>query len=102
MSFRSLARLRSFTAALVVLLWAAAPAWADKVTVRAAAHESEGYARIAFDWPAPVTYDAEIEGETLRVRFARPIDADFAAVVKYLRNYVAAVAVDEDGVTVRV
>ncbi|HEV2548464.1 MAG TPA: hypothetical protein VGU20_14080 [Stellaceae bacterium] len=88
-------------AAVLWLTLVATPAWADKVTVRAAVHESEGFARIAFDWPAPVTYDAEIEGETLRVRFARPIEADFAAVTKYLRDYVAAVAIDDDGVTVR-
>jgi tetratricopeptide (TPR) repeat protein len=92
--------LRWLAAALLLSL-AAAPAWADKVTVRAARHESEGFARIAFDWPAPVAYDAQIEGETLRVRFARPIEADFAAVTKYLGDYVGAIAVDDDGVTVR-
>ena len=86
---------------MLALTLAASSAWADKVTVRAAAHDSEGFARIAFDWPAPVTYDAQIEGETLRVHFARPIEADFAAVSKYLRDYVAAIAIDEDGVTVR-
>ena len=90
---------RSLVAAVLLLLLVA-PAWAEKVTVRAAVHEAEGFARIAFDWPAPVAYDAEIAGETLRVRFARPIEAEFGAVRKYLRDYVTAMRIADDGVTV--
>jgi tetratricopeptide (TPR) repeat protein len=79
---------------------AAAPVAADTVTVRAAAHDGEGFGRIAFDWPSPVTYEAQIDGETLTVRFARPIEAKLDAILKYLGGYVAEASVGSDGASI--
>ncbi|HEY1503436.1 MAG TPA: hypothetical protein VGF92_04000, partial [Stellaceae bacterium] len=46
---------------------------AEKVDLRAAEHD--GYGRIAVEWPAPITYQAELEGQTLIIHFARPFTA---------------------------
>src|SRR5260370_35082459 len=45
---------------------------AEAVKTRAAEHER--YGRIAFDWPAPVAYDAKVEGGTLPIPFARGLE----------------------------
>ena len=78
---------------LLLALVLALPAHAaDKVRVRAAEHDAEGFGRIAFDWPAPVTFDARIEGKTLTVHFARPLDAGLDAVASHLDAYVASIS----------
>jgi hypothetical protein len=90
--------LRRAVAALLLAFIALAPAGAaERVTVRAAEHDKEGFGRIAFDWPAPVTFEAKIEGETLTVHFARPLEAKLDAVVRHLEGYVGAVQIGDDG-----
>ncbi|HUH84440.1 MAG TPA: hypothetical protein VLX85_07505 [Stellaceae bacterium] len=82
---------------LLLAMAALAPARASEhVTVRAAEHDKDGFGRIAFDWPAPVTFDAKIEGETLTVHFARPLEAKLDAVMRYLDGYVASARIDGD------
>jgi tetratricopeptide (TPR) repeat protein len=73
---------------------------ADKVGVRAAEHDAQGFGRIAFDWPAPVGFEATIDGKTLTVHFARPLDARFDAVASHLDGYVAAIKLSADHTTV--
>ena len=86
---------------LLLALALALPARAaDKVGVRAAEHDAEGFGRIAFDWPAPVGFAAKIEGETLTVHFARPLDARFDAVASHLDAYVASIKLGADHATV--
>lgn len=83
--------------ALLLAVAALAPARAaEHVTVRAAEHDKEGFGRMAFDWPAPVTFEAKIEGETLTVHFARPLEAKLDAVMKYLDGDVASVRIEGD------
>ena len=94
----------SLRAALLGLLSAlvlALPAHAvDTVGVRAAEHDSEGFGRIAFDWPAPVTFDAKIDGQTLTVHFGRPLAARLDAVASHLDGYVSAISIGADGASV--
>ena len=63
---------------------------AERVGVDAGLHP--GYARIVFDWPAKVGFEAKIEGETLRVHFTRPLNADLAVVARRIDTYVATIA----------
>ena len=94
-------RLGAGIAALLLALLLALPARAaDKVGVRAAEHDAEGFGRIAFDWPAPVSFDAKIDGETLTIHFARPLSARFDAVASHLDAYVSSIRVGEDGSSV--
>jgi tetratricopeptide (TPR) repeat protein len=87
--------------ALALALTLALPAHAaDKVRVRAAEHEAEGFGRIAFDWPSPVAFEAKIEGETLSVHFARPLAATLDAVRSHLGAYVGTIAIGADGASV--
>ncbi len=86
---------------LLLALALALPAHAaDEVRVRAAEHDAEGFGRIAFDWPAPVTFDARIEGKTLTVHFARPLDARLDAVASHLDAYVASIRIGADHASV--
>ena len=73
---------------LIVALAAGAEA-AEVVRVRAGAHAD--FARIVFDWPRPVGHEARIADGALIVRFAEPFEADFAEVLKRLRDTVAEV-----------
>ncbi|HTZ79134.1 MAG TPA: hypothetical protein VMC10_14555 [Stellaceae bacterium] len=85
----------------VVLLTAAlglGPAEAaEAVKTRAAVHET--YARIAFDWPAPVKYDAHVDGTTLTVHFDRPLATKLDQISRYLGAYLTHVAIDAGGTT---
>ncbi len=93
--------LRGALLGLLLALALALPARAaDKVGVRAAEHDAEGFARIAFDWPAPVAFEAEIEGETLTVHFARPLAARLDAVASHLDAYIRAINIGADGASV--
>lgn len=72
---------------------------ADRVGVRAGVHSE--FARIVFDWPAPVGFDASISGRQLTVRFDRALEADFGAVHSILGQFVNSVAAGPDGLIVR-
>ena len=52
---------------------------ADAVKTRAAEHEH--YGRIAFDWPAPVAYDAKIDGGTALTKLR---ESDYGLVISDL------------------
>jgi tetratricopeptide (TPR) repeat protein len=64
---------------------------------RAAQHD--GYARIVFDWDAPVEYSAEIINGALLVRFDRPIKGDLLNLTKPLAKLVKGVSMSGDGKT---
>jgi hypothetical protein len=89
---------RILAAALLLALAAPVPARAaESVRVRAAEHDKEGFGRIAFDWPAPVAFEARLDGQTLTIHFARPLEAKFGAVLGHLDGYIAAVRIGADG-----
>ena len=97
----SLRRLLLALLPLLVLAGAPLPARAaETVGVRAAEHEKAGFGRIAFDWHAPVGFEAKIDGDTLTVHFARKFSARLDAVTKALDAYVAAIRMGEDGASV--
>ncbi|HWI26964.1 MAG TPA: hypothetical protein VN668_08325 [Stellaceae bacterium] len=88
-------------AVLLALVAGALPVRAaDTVGVRAAEHEKAGFARIAFDWKAPVSFDAKIVGETLTVHFGRKFTADLGAVKRNLGAYIGTIGISEDGASI--
>lgn len=73
---------------------------AETVGVRAAEHDKQGFGRIAFDWPAPISFDAKIDGKTLTIHFARPFTARLDAVKRALDDYVGAIRIGADGASI--
>src|SRR5690606_2455278 len=63
---------------------------AERIGVRAWAHAD--YGRIVFDWPRAVAHEARIDSGTLRISFAEPMSAGFAAVTRHLEAYVSGIA----------
>jgi len=97
----NLARGLAGFALALILGWAISPAArGEPVNVRAAEHEKEGFGRIAFDWPSPVTFEAKIDGQTLAVHFARPIEASLDAVKHHLGGYISAIMIGADGASI--
>ncbi|HEV3177370.1 MAG TPA: hypothetical protein VGZ72_15360 [Stellaceae bacterium] len=82
---------------MALALPAGAARAADAVKTRAAEHEH--YARMAFDWPAPVAYDAKIDGGTLTIHFERGLETELGAITKYIGSYVESVSLGADGAT---
>jgi tetratricopeptide (TPR) repeat protein len=83
-----------------MLAAASVPAWADQVTVSGAA-EPNG-ARLSFDWPSPIRYTAEVIGNRLTLRFARPIEASFETALPPIAAFVSSARVRSDGSSVDV
>ena len=83
--------------ALLVATAAGAARAADAVKTRAGEHEH--YGRIAFDWPAPVTFDAKVEGGTLTIHFARGLETSLASIADNIGSYVENVSLAGDGTT---
>jgi|SRR6185312_5930455 len=73
-------------AAMLGLLAPAGAIAAEQVVVRATEHGRFG--RIAFIWPAPVRYQARLDGTTLTIHFARPMTAKLDTIPKRLHRYV--------------
>lgn len=92
---------------LVLLLAAAAmpgalPALAqtpEAVVLRAWDHGD--YGRIVFNWPAPVGYQARLDGTSLEVVFDRPLIPSFTSVFQQLGDYVSSAGMAGDNRTVR-
>ncbi|HUN46116.1 MAG TPA: hypothetical protein VMU85_06340, partial [Stellaceae bacterium] len=82
---------------LTAAAWLAPAQAADAVKTRAAVHDT--YARIAFDWPSPVKYEAAVDGTTLTVHFERPLATRLDQITRYLGSYVTSAAIGADGAT---
>lgn len=83
---------------LLGLFSALAPALAqDNVRVRGGGHEKFG--RMVFDWPAPVGYEAKIEGRNLIVRFDRPMATSFSGALSTLDDYISGANLSADNQT---
>lgn len=83
---------------LVLLLCGPIAPWAqasEAVEVRGGEHD--GFARIAVQWPAPVTFDAKRDGDTLTVHFARPFTARLGSLAGELDHYVTSAAQSANG-----
>ena len=78
-----------------LLLLAATPAQAAKVGLRVGEHS--GYARLVFDWPRAVQYEARLKDGYLQVSFARAADFDLSVLRKRLKRYIADAQVSGDG-----
>ena len=91
--------LRAIAAGVCALaLWvasASAGLAAEAVKTRAWPHP--GFARIVFDWPAPITFDADVTDGRLTVAFPRALETSFAQVRKHLGAYVSSIDVDAEG-----
>ncbi len=61
---------------------------AERVQVRGAEHKN-GFARIAVEWPSPVTFESKLDGATLTIHFARPFKAQLAPLTRELDHYIA-------------
>jgi hypothetical protein len=70
---------------------------ADAVKTRAAEHEH--YSRIAFDWPAPVAFDAKVDGSTLTIHFERGLETSLGSITDNIGSYVESVSLGADGTT---
>jgi hypothetical protein len=68
---------------------------ADEVAVRDALHD--GFARIAFDWPQPVTFETHAKDLTFTLHFARPLHAPVDRLPRELKDYVASAMLNADG-----
>ncbi|NQW11431.1 MAG: hypothetical protein HQ481_16315 [Alphaproteobacteria bacterium] len=79
----------------VMLPLASPPLRAEPVDVLGA--RGEGYDRLLFGWPIDVDYSAERFGNTLVIRFSRPIEGDVAAAAAQLGRYVASGRLGRDG-----
>lgn len=92
---------RSAAVAAVLGLLACQTAFAaDPVVVRATEHGKDAFGRIAFVWPAPVRYEAHLEGTALTIHFARPMTANLDAIAEHLGAYVSSVRLRDDDATV--
>lgn len=91
---RSSGRSGPVAALVLAMLWAG-PAVADPVGVLGAAEE--GLDRLIFDWPGPVEYSAERFGDTLMLRFTRPIEGAVAEAASKLGRFVRSARIGADG-----
>ncbi|NQV81584.1 MAG: hypothetical protein HQ495_13595, partial [Alphaproteobacteria bacterium] len=66
-------------------------------TVLARAFQGPTFARIVFDWPAPVPYQARGGGDLLVIEFARPLTADLSVITEVLGDIVLDARIEEDG-----
>lgn len=78
-----------------LLAAAAGDARADPVRASGSVRGDTG--RLTLSWPAPVEFEARSVGGRHILRFARPVEADFAAAVAPLRRFVEPPVIGEQG-----
>ena len=93
--------MKRLCAAVGVAVLAAAPFAsadaADAVKTRAGEHAHFG--RIAFDWPAPVAFEAKIDGGTLVIHFGRELETSLGSIAENIGGYVEDAIIGADGAT---
>jgi hypothetical protein len=87
-------------AALFGLLACGSASAAEQVVVRATVHAKDRFGRIAFIWPAPVRYQARLDGTVLTIHFARPMTAKLDTIPKRLHTYVLSVRMKDNATVV--
>lgn len=88
-------RVRLRAAVLAAALLCAGPAAADPVGV--VATPQPDLDRLIFAWPGPVEYSAERFGDTLVIRFSRPIEGPVAEAAAGLSRFVRSARIGGDG-----
>lgn len=81
--------------ALAVLLSPGEPAAQE--TVLARAFQGPTFARIVFDWPAPVPYQARAGGDLLVIEFDRPLKVDLSLITDALGKIILDARIESDG-----
>ncbi len=89
-----IARVALILAALGISLLPLGAQAADKLTVRAGQHD--GFGRIVIDPPRRLSYDAEVDGGRLTIRFEDAVDADVSRIARVIGKHVRSARV-EDG-----
>jgi tetratricopeptide (TPR) repeat protein len=87
-------------ATLSLLLAGALAAAAGEVradAVRASGSVRGDAGRLTLSWPAPVEFEARSVGDRHILRFARPVEADFAAALAPLHRFLEPPAIGEQG-----
>lgn len=82
--------MRATAAGMALLVALALPAGAEeapRVALRVGTHADHG--RLVFDWPRPVAYGIERQGDRMVLRFAEPAAFDLAAGRRRTRNLVS-------------
>ncbi|MGD9536921.1 MAG: tetratricopeptide repeat protein [Alphaproteobacteria bacterium] len=69
------------------------------VTIRAGYHD--GFARVVFDWPKPVAFDAREDGRVVTIQFKQKLRAPLSTIERRLPGLVTAASLADDGRTVR-
>jgi len=85
--------------AIVYLASLTDSAVADPVRVRAS--KTADYGKIVFSWPAPVGHRLSVAGDTVVVRFNRPIEASYQRSLGVLSRYLANAEAEADDLGVR-
>lgn len=70
-------------------------AWADAVSLRAG--ERGAGARLVFEWPQAVGHTAVLEGNRVKLTFARPAETDVGGVAGVLPGWISGAARSADG-----
>jgi hypothetical protein len=70
---------------------------AAQEAVLARAFQGPTFARIVFDWPAPVPYQARAGGDLLVIEFDRPLTADLSPITDALGKIILDARVEGDG-----
>jgi len=68
--------------------------------VLARAFQGPTFARVVFDWPAPVQYQARAGGNLLSIEFGRALSADLGPIVDTLGDIILEARVGSDGQSV--
>jgi hypothetical protein len=89
----------AFIVLCLILLLPALGSAADVVTVRGGVHPE--FARLVFDWPDEVPFEARTQGDSLVVRFGTPSAYDLSSAEKALFRYVGTGKVEDEGRVVR-
>ena len=77
----------------------AAPPGAPEVVVTRGWGNNK-FARIVFDWRAPVKFTAKIVGEQLRIGFERPLKTEFSSASKTLAPFLSDLQVQATGMAI--
>ncbi|HYB09005.1 MAG TPA: tetratricopeptide repeat protein [Alphaproteobacteria bacterium] len=94
------ALLQPFVVTVAIGLTMPGHAEATDAVVIATGHHP-GYGRIAFRWPAPISFDVTRDGTEVVVHFDRALSGRFDRIPVDLGDYVATARLDDDGSTIR-
>ena len=95
------ALVRALGLSLLLLLLCGGADAATDATIPVRGGEHNGFGRLVFDWPEETGYQARLDGDELVVSFPAAARFDLSALSGDLEDYLGAVRVAEDGLSVR-